>query len=91
MKYFFFHRYKTVAKKVMQLKLELAKQRKEFLQKQKRMKKTEDVVDHFKNHWVFREETLSKNVEIFKQMKKTKEENIKVKFIQIIIWFSCFK
>lgn len=71
----------------MHLKLELAKQRKESLQKQTKLTKNEDAIDRFKKHWAAREEAMSRNVEMFKLMEEIKRENIMVKFIRIMTFF----
>lgn len=60
------------------MKIELAKERKESLQKEKIVKKNEKVVDYFKKHWAIREEAHLRDVKLHQLSEKLKEESRQV-------------
>lgn len=59
-------------------KLELAKLRKHSLQREQVLARNDAAIDHFKKHWMFREEVLQKTMELFKEYEEIKQENIEV-------------
>lgn len=66
--------------RMFKVKLELAKQRKESSRKEMVLAKNIGAVDHFQKHWMFREQILFKNIELFELYERTRQENIEVNF-----------
>lgn len=66
----FYFRRKELGNQMIQMKMESANQRKESMEQEKMVKKTENIIDYFKKHWSFREQTLRKNIELLKLSEK---------------------
>lgn len=66
--------------RILENKLELAKERKASMRNERVMKKSKDEIEYFKNHYVVREETRLRNIKIFEMNEQIKRDNIKVIF-----------
>lgn len=66
--------------RILENKLELAKERKASMRNERVMKKSKVEIDYFKNHYVVREETRLRNIKIFEMNEQIKRDNIKVIF-----------
>lgn len=64
--------------KLLEYKLELAKQRKQTIQSEKRLAKKQTEIEYFKKHTAFRQEVFQKNIKLFELYQKEQHENIKV-------------
>lgn len=82
---FIYFRRKERVNRMIQMKMDLAKQRKESLQNEKQLEKMENIVDNFKKHWAFREKTLMKNIELLKLSEKMRAKSMKVILLSLII------
>lgn len=65
---------------MLQKKLEMAQHRKESLRRELKSSKNIEAIESFQKHWVFREQSLLKNIELYELYEKTRQENIMVGF-----------
>lgn len=78
-------------KKELEEKLKQARERKESLLNEKSMNRYNDGLNYFKQHWLLRENTRRKNVELLKNYDQELHENAKVCEIFLKIFQSIFK
>lgn len=68
-------------------KLEIAKQRKQSIQMQKRLAKEQAEIEHFKKHTAYRQDVFRNNIELYELYQEEQRQNIKV--IRMIHSFCC--
>lgn len=74
------YRRRREAKRMLKVKLELAKQRKESLRREMLKAKNIEAIEHFREHWMFREQVFLKNIELLELYEETHQKNIEVIF-----------